>query len=101
MASGGGGQPSHLPLTMPSSSGGSLQTPDANALFMTSLGGSGNFAPSPIDQSQSFTSLEELLSVTGISSLELDQAKKLGERDGVGSLQQMAKEVESTASQGG
>lgn len=99
MASGGGGHPSHLPITMPSTSGGSLQTPDASALFMSSLGGSGgggNFAPTPLDQSQSFTSLEELLNVTGINSLELDQAGG-AKKDGVGSLQRIAKEVESSS----
>lgn len=111
MASGGSGHPAHLPISMPSSSGagGSLQTPDASTLFMSSLGGSGggasggggggggsgggNFAPSPLDQSQSFTSLEELLNVTGINSLELEQT---GGRNGVGSLQQIAKEVENS-----
>lgn len=107
MASGGGGHPSHLPITMPASSGGSLQTPDTSALFMSSLGGSGGggpggsgLAPTPLDQSQSFTSLEELLNVTGINSLELGQEDgaglKKGEGDGVGSLQQIAKEVESS-----
>ena len=103
MASGGGGHPSHLPLTMPSTSGGSLQTPNTSDLFMSPLGGpnrggtgNGNFAPSPIGQAQSFSSLEELLNVTGINSMELDASKKQGDGDGVNSLQQMAKEVEKS-----
>lgn len=129
MASGGGGHPSHLPIIPPitshhqtfTSSGGgsnsigtggrvrgSLQTPDASSLFVSSLGGAGmggsgnstnaNFAPSPMDHSQSFNSLEELLNVTGINSLELDLpngAKRPREQDGVDSLQRIAKEVES------
>lgn len=106
MASGGGSHPSHLPISTPRSSsslnqavGSSLQTPDASALFISSLGDSGgrnsgnNFAPSPLDHTHSFTSLEELLSVTGISSVELDLSG--GKQDGVDSLQRMAKEVES------
>ena len=105
MASGGGGHPSHLSITTPSSHNQitshscSLQTPDTSALFISSLGnslGSGNsFAPSPLDHPQSFTSLEELLNVTGINSLELDQSGVVKKSDhGVGSLQQMAREVE-------
>ena len=107
MASGGGRHPSHLPITTPPSTrshSGSLQTPDASTLFLSSLGeggGSGgntnSFAnSSPLDNSQAFSSLEELLNVTGISSLELDQLNGSQERrDGVDSLQQIAKEVES------
>ena len=114
MASGGGSShPSHLPISSRNNQaiGGSLQTPDASALFISSLGEStsgsrsrpivNNFAPSPLDQTQSFTSLEELLNVTGISSSELDQSGSgsggggMGkDRDGVDSLQRMAKEVE-------
>lgn len=113
MASGGGSHPSHLPITTPSSRSqtqhslrGSLQTPDASALFVSSLeggedgGSDNNFAPSsPLDRFQSFTSLEELLTVTGINSLELDlpnKVRKLTEHDGVDSLQQIAKEVENS-----
>lgn len=109
MASGGGRHPSHLPLTTPPSTrnhSGSLQTPDASTLFFSSLGegggggGGGNtnsFAnSSPLDNNQAFSSLEELLNVTGISSSELDQLNgSQDHRDGVGSLQQIAKEVES------
>ena len=130
MASGGGGgHPSHLPFVPHVShqqaftsqgqgsvggggSSGSLQTPDASSLFVSSLGGVGgsggstggtnaNFAPSPIDHSQSFTSLEELLNVTGINSLDLDVAngaKRSRGHDGVDSLQRMAKEVENRES---
>lgn len=112
MASGGGSHPSHLPIASHNNQviGGSLQTPDASALFISSLGESNsgrsracvnNFAPSPLDQTQSFTSLEELLNVTGISSSELDQSGSgsggggMGkDRDGVDSLQRIAKEVE-------
>lgn len=105
-ASGGGSHPSHLPITTLSSHGqrtvgGSLQTPDASSLFVSSLGGTGgggsgnNFAPSPLEHSQSFTSLEELLNVTGINSFELDPYSGAKKRDGVDSLQQIAKEVES------
>lgn len=111
MASGGGSHPSHLPITTASSTrSGSLQTPDASALFISSLGDNGksnnnnnrnNFAPSPLDHAQSFTSLEELLTVTGISSSELDQSGSGGvrlrsrDRGGVDSMQRIAKEVES------
>lgn len=112
-ASGGGSHPSHLPIPTPTPSGnqilpqsGSLQTPDTSALFISSLGDSGdssgggrtNFISSPLNRPQSFTSLEELLNVTGISSLELEQSDKTRKaRDfdhGVGSLQEMAREVE-------
>lgn len=113
MASGGGSHPSHLPITSSRNQAvsGSLQTPDAGALFISSLGETdidrgganiNNFAPSsPLDQTQCFTSLEELLNVTGISSAELDQSSggvgvgKHRDRDGVDSLQRIAKEVES------
>lgn len=107
MASGGGSHPSHLPIT-PSrnqSVRGSLQTPDASALFISSLGDSGrggasnisNFVPSPLDHTQSFTSLEELLNVTGISSSELDGGgEKQRDHSGVDSLQRIAQEVESS-----
>lgn len=105
MASGGGSHPSHLPISASLNQavgGGSLQTPDASALFISSLGDSrgrntsNNFAPSPLDHTHSFTSLEELLNVTGISSVELDQCGGgIGKQDGVDCLQQIAKEVEN------
>lgn len=108
MASGGGSHPSHLPISAPSlhsqslsSQTNSLQTPDTRSLFVSSLGGSGggiggaNFAPSPLDHSQSFTSLEELLNVTGINSLDLGVTKK-SDHGGVDSLQQLAREVEDS-----
>ncbi len=118
MASGGGSHPSHLPITphnsrtIPQSS--SLQTPDTSSLFVSSLkgnragssssggggggGGSSSFSPSPsLEHPQSFTSLEELLNVTGINSLELDTSKRsLGHDHGVNTLQQIAREVENS-----
>ena len=122
MANGGGGHPYHLPITtLPShnsSNAKSLQTPDTSSLFDSpvggricgggNLGGTGsNFSIPTQDPAHSFSSLEELLDVTGINSMGLghsdtDTAKELeGDCHGVNSLQQLAREVEkSCASQG-
>lgn len=122
MASGGGSHPSHLPIPTPPSHGraacsqsSSLQTPDASALFVSALGGrsggggnaggtESNFAITPLDQAQSFTSLEELLDVTGINSMELGHSEVGMSKElvrgghGVNCLQQLAREVEMNSS---
>ena len=109
MASGGGSHPSHLPIgTRPhGSKSTSLQTPDTSALFVSTLGsktgGGGRVSMGtgfPTDQEHSFTSLEELLDVTGINSMELghsdmDMLKEPGRGGhGVDSLQMLARQVE-------
>ena len=53
----------------------------------------GNASPNPVG-SQAFSSLEELLNVTGINSPDLGDAGS-GSGGGVDSLQQLAREVES------
>ena len=125
MASGGGNRPTNLSFSLPSafsstSLSSSLQTPDTNAFFISSLPGSssssssstsvtsgnssvgkdaassvmlGNAYPSPAG-SQAFSSLEELLNVTGINSPSLGGPGS-SSGGGVDSLQQLAKEVES------
>ena len=116
MASGGGSHPFHLPIATPPShsQSNSLQTPDPRSLFVSSLGGrSGggnnvmatdtNFSITSLDQAQSFTSLEELLDVTGINSMglghsEMDISKELvTDCHGVNKLQQLALEVEKNS----
>lgn len=124
MTSGGGSHPFHLPITTPPShntsrsQSNSLQTPDTSSLFVSSLGGrSGggngvgctetNFSITSLDQAQPFTSLEELLDVTGINSMELGHSEMDMSRElvrdghGVNSLQRLAREVEkNSGSQG-
>ena len=112
MASGGGNRPTNLSFSLPPNFSSSpslpstLQTPDTNSLFLSSLGGSGggggkdvpdemlgNASPNSAG-SHSFSSLEELLNVTGINSSDLGGPDSIG-GGGVDSLQQLAKEVES------
>ena len=109
MASGGGNRPTNLSFSVPPSFSSttltsSLQTPDTNTFFLSSLSSGnaerdapgemlGNASPNAVG-SQSFSSLEELLNVTGINSPDLGGAES-SSRSGVDSLQQLAKEVES------
>ena len=122
MASGGGGnRPTNLSFSVPSafssaSLSSSLQTPDTNTFFLSSLSGTnssgsssssnsniggrdvsaimlGNASPSSAG-SHPFSSLEELLNVTGINSPGLGGPGS-GSGGGVDSLQQLAKEVEN------
>ena len=118
MASGGGGnRPTNLSFSVPAafssaSLSSSLQTPDTNTFFLSSLSGTisnssssssggrdasavmlGNASPS-FAGSQPFSSLEELLNVTGINSPGLGGPGSIS-GGGVDSLQQLAKEVEN------
>ena len=134
MASGGGSHPSHLPIATPApphgSNSTSLQTPDTSSLFMSSFGsktsgsggstngsgamsgfpGSSDVATMAGREPHSFTSLEELLDVTGINSMglgnssDVSMAEEPATREGgggVGSLQMLAREVEMESSQQG
>ena len=120
MASGGGGnRPTNLSFSVPpafssASLSSSLQTPDTNTFFLSSLSGTssssssrgrdasavmlGNASPSSAG-SHPFSSLEELLNVTGINSPGLGDpgagSGGGGGGGGVDSLQQLAKEVEN------
>ena len=124
MASGGGTHPSHLPIATAhshSTNSASLQTPDTSSLFVTTLGSGGpgridggmggsGFSSTADQEPHSFTSLEELLDVTGINSMELahpdldgmkDPSSACGGGHGVNSLQMLAREVEKNSSRQG
>ena len=107
MASGGGNRPTNLSFSLPSALSStplssSLQTPDTSSFFLSTLGGSGGGKDAPGSMlgnaspsgSQPFSSLEELLNVTGINSPDLVGVGSSG-GGGVDSLQQLAKEVEN------
>ena len=112
MATGGGTPaPSHgsslslsssLLANSTSSKSDSLQTPDSSTLFISSISNIDASAP-PLptvvpdfcSSPQSFTSLEELLNVTGINSPGLGDGSGPAGGGGVYSLQQLAKEVDN------